>query len=147
MRKIIMILAVCGFITLNIGYAKAEENKKEVVEKTITGVVSGISYNFIAVMYGQDEKGETSLEMAFKVDKGVAIEHKSSLKEIKFGDTVSVTYEETTETSADGTKSSQRIAKAITFLRPAQNQPGGAENVSLESSQTPLAIKGVKEGE
>jgi len=153
MKRALILAAAAVLMVFNITLAQetAEAPKTETVSKTVTGIVSGISYNFIAVMFGQDEKGEVAQEMAFNVDKSVKIEHKSDIGSIKAGDTVSVAYEETTQTSKDGVKTSKRMAKAITFLRPAQVKPEGAENGSLESSgnsaDMPLPIKGMKKGD
>lgn len=125
--KIIMGLAmvlVLGFM----GVALAQKGKPEAKEKNIsksvfkeiTGEVSGISSNFIAIVYGQDKK--TSYEMAFSMDKDVRIEDRKSLKDIGVGDIVSVSFEETTETKKQGdkdiTRVVSRVVKKIRFIRP-----------------------------
>jgi len=105
--------------------AFAEEAKNEpkeiVATKTITGEVSGISSNFIAIMYGVDKKNEASLEMALAVGKDVVIEHKDTLKNIGVGDTVKAVYEEKTEKDEkENIRVKSRIVKKITFLQAAK---------------------------
>jgi len=97
-----------------------EEAKKTVAVKELQGEVSGISSNFIAILYGQDKK--TSYEMALTVDKDVKIENRKSLKDIGVGDIVSVSYEETAETKKEGdkdiTRVVSRVVKKVRFIRP-----------------------------
>jgi hypothetical protein len=148
-----IVAAVLILIGLHCAFAQEAKQapKREVVPKTVTGVVSGISYNFIAVMYGHDAKGEVAREMAFNVDKNVRIEHKPGIKDIKAGDTVTVAYDEITVTAPDGSKAVQRITKAIAFLRQGQNRPEDVKNDTLasagESADMSLSIKGIKKGD
>ena len=117
----ILITGLC--VGLGIGYAAEKENPniiKEVATKKMTGEVQGISKNFIAILYAQDEK--TSYEMAFDVDKDVKIENKKDLKEIKVGNIVAVTYQETTEKPKDDKdgkkiKVQNRTVKRIIFIK------------------------------
>jgi hypothetical protein len=98
-----------------------QESRENAEIKTITGEVGGISPNFIAIMYGSDSKSEIALEMALSIDKNVQVEHKESLKEIGFGDTVTVAYEEKSAQDPEGNiRVKSRVAKKITFLKAAQ---------------------------
>jgi hypothetical protein len=94
--------------------------KKQI--KTVTGEVSAISGNFIAVLYGSDK--DTSYEMALNMNKEVKVAHKKSLKDIVQGDTVSVSYEETAEIK-EGVqpKVLARVVKEVSFLSTAQKKP------------------------
>lgn len=141
--KVIRIAVVCviSLIFLNLAYplkaqeapAKEKEIKKTVTVKTIQGEVSGISSNFIAVVYGQDKK--TSYEMAFNIGKDAKIEYKKSLKEISVGDIVAVEYEETVEIKkGEKPRTTQRVVKMIKFLKSPQIKP---ETNALVSAETP----------
>lgn len=116
----IFLLVVMGIIPgIAFGQAPPEE-KEEIARKSVSGEVSGVSANFIAVAYGIKEKEQSSLEMAFDVDKDVKIEHKKSIKEIGLGDTVEVVYDEIKRFDAQGKiKSSRRLARVVVFLRAA----------------------------
>lgn len=117
-------MIISGILVLcfsGIGFIRAEEEaKKTVAVKELQGEVSGISSNFIAILYGQDKK--TSYEMALTLDKDVRIEDRKSLKDIGVGDVVSVSYEETTETKKQDdkevTRVMGRVVKKIRFIRP-----------------------------
>jgi Cu/Ag efflux protein CusF len=99
-----------------------QEKKIEVLSKKISGEVAGVSKNFLAVMYDQDE--EVAYEMTFKVEKDVKVLNIGDLLEIKFGDTVSVNYEETVELDPVENKIKSRVAKVISFVKaaPLQNE-------------------------
>ena len=119
--------------------APAQENtaepKEEVANKLISGQVSGISGNFIAVDCGMNPEGTGSREMVFNVDEGVQIEHKKSIKEIGVGDTVDVAYDEITKTAQDGKKTSKRVARAISFIRAAEKRPADEEAGVFKSEE------------
>jgi hypothetical protein len=116
----ILLLIAMGLIP-GIAFGQApQEEKEEIVRKSVSGEVAGISANFIAVAYGISEKEGSSLEMAFDVDKNVKIDHKKSIKEIGLGDMVEVAYDEIKKIDAQGKiKSSRRLARVVVFLRAA----------------------------
>jgi hypothetical protein len=126
------------FSFLGIGIAeekKGAEVKKKTLTKSVQGEVSGISYNFIAVIYDQDEK--SSYEMALNVPKDVKIEHKNRILDIGVGDIVDVTYEETQEIKGDEKpRLLSRIAKVVKFLKPAEKI---VESTALVSEETPVS--------
>lgn len=133
------VFLVLGFTASGFAQEGKQELKKITVEKTVSGEVSGISSNFIAILYGQDKK--TSYEMALTIDKNTKVERKDSLKEIGVADTVSVKYEETTQThkektekgkEKDVTKVLGRVAKVISFIKSAPK-----ELQSLEEKELP----------
>lgn len=116
----ILLLIFIGLIPgIALGQAPPEE-KEEIIRKSVSGEVAGVSANFIAVAYGISEKEQSSLEMAFDVDKNVKIDHKKSIKEIGLGDMVEVVYDEIKKIDAQGKiTSSRRLARVIVFLRAA----------------------------
>jgi len=153
MKKTILTLAFCGFLTLCIGFAQEnQENKEtniEVALKEATGVIGSLSANFIAIETGVDPQQGAATEAAFNLSKNVRIEHKNSLKEIKVGDTVTVGYEETIETRDDGRKMRKTLVKTITFLKPAPAEMTALEETTPpgegESKGDSLPLKGLKE--
>ncbi len=88
----------------------------------ISGEVSAVSKDFIAVVYRSDEVRGSEEEIALPVAKDAVVEHKQSLSQIGIGDMVDVEYEEYTEETPDGPKS-KRVAVAVRFLRAAPKQP------------------------
>lgn len=106
--------------------------------KEVRGEVSGISSNFIAVLYGKD--ADTSYEIALNTDAKTRVERKNSLKDIAVGDTVFVSYEETIETKkGEKPRILGRVVKLVRFLRAAEKQPEIDALVSSpEEGETPL---------
>jgi len=141
MTRVALKITLLLVLVLGLRVVLAEEEgtqavKKNVTIKAVSGEVSGISSNFIAILYGQDKK--TSYEIGLAIDKETRVERKFSLKQIAVGDTVSVEYEETTQTIKEKTEKGQekdvvrvlsRLAKVITFIR----EPA----VGLRSSEEP----------
>ena len=120
----VLLLLVGG---IKIALAQEETGKlknRDVQSKHMTGEVSGISSNFLALMYAVDEKAQTSYEMAFSVDKNVKVEGKDKLSEIAAGDTVSVSYDETTEKDEKGENPRivERLVKRIVLVKEAPPQ-------------------------
>lgn len=98
---------------------QGEEAKKPGrVIKGISGEVSAISKDFIAIVYRRDEAKGTEEEVALPIAKDAIIEHKKSLSEIGVGDMVNVEFEEVTEETDSGFRS-KRIARVISFTRAA----------------------------
>lgn len=114
--------------------AKAElahqmEEDVVVVTKEISGKVSAISSRFLTLEYASDAKKGVSNEMYLTFGDDVKLRYARSLSEIKFGDTISVQYEEKQRPlerrGPDGgfkreTQVLSRQAKAITFLKAAR---------------------------
>lgn len=116
----ILLLAAMGLIPMIAFGQSPQEEKEEKTSKSVSGEVTGVSANFIAVAYGINEKEQSSLEMAFDVDKNVKIDHKKSIKEIGLGDMVEVVYDEIKKIDAQGkVTSSRRLARVVVFLRAA----------------------------
>lgn len=114
------IVLVLGFVGVACAEETNKEEKIETVVNQVTGEVSAISKNFIAVVHGLDAKGEAALEIPFNIGKDIKIEHKRSLSEISVGDTVMVTYEDRIKQEQEETRVLSRVPKVISFLRPAQ---------------------------
>ena len=120
-------VAILGII-LTLSAAAAETNpqpqdenakpKRQVISKKITGEVAGISKNFIAVDYKQDEKG--TRELALDMDKNTKSAYES-LEKIKVGDIVAVTYDEISEVK-EGKKPIiiKKLAKIVEFHQAAR---------------------------
>ncbi len=124
--------------------ASQQQPLKTVAHKTVEGVVTGLSGNFMAVQYGRDETQQVCLEMAFNVDPNVKIEHKQSIKDFVMGDTVFVSYDLISEKFDDDTELKKIVATKISFVRPAQKRPDEAALVSTEEEPESLPIKGPK---
>lgn len=115
------------------GEEESKETKKAGrVVKGISGEVSAISKDFIAIVYRRDAAKGTEEEIALPIAKDVIIEHKKSLSEIGAGDLVDVEFEEVSEETEGGLKS-RRVAKVISFIRSAL--PPKPESSVLVSGQ------------
>jgi hypothetical protein len=133
---VFLIFGLIGFIRAE--EAKPEEETTEAVSKQISGEVSGISNNFIAVVYGQDEK--TSYEMALNIGKDIKLEHMKSLKEIGVGDKVKVTYDAVYKVDKEGKKRLiKNEPKIISFISKAPKIPETDVLKSEEQVITPEA--------
>lgn len=120
-REIILALSIMGIglCVCAIAPAQGEGTKRAGrVIKGISGEVSAISKDFIAVVYRRDEAKGTEEEIALPIAKGVIIEHKKNLSEIGVGDTVNVEFEEVAEEPREGARS-KRVARVISFTRAA----------------------------
>lgn len=142
--KRMMLLVLIVFLTFGLidlmraEEVKTEEKDIERVVKVISGEVSGISSNFIAVVYGQDEK--TSYEMALNIGKDVKLEYIKSLSEIGVGDTVKVTYDAVYKVDKEGKKRLMKNEpKKISFVRKATKAPETEALTSEEPVTTPEA--------
>ncbi len=84
----------------------------------ISGQVSAVTKDFIAVVYRSDEAKGSEEEIALPVAGDAVVEHKQSLSQIGVGDMVDVEYEEYSEETPEGPKS-KRVAVVVRFLRAA----------------------------
>jgi len=130
LRRITLVLGIFTFFaTGNLFAAQEPEVKREVFTREVSGEVSGITKNFIAVLYGQNDK--ESFELALPMDKSTRASQRK-FSEIKVGDMVSVTYEEVVETKkGEKSKVIRRLAKVVEFRRQASVAP--EEGSVLES--------------
>ena len=81
----------------------------EVVMKTVTGEVSAINSRGVAVVYDRNFDTGTEYEIYIPIDKNTVLKHKTSIKDIKAGDLISVNYAQPKKGSA--------LAKVIDFIQ------------------------------
>ena len=124
---IIGVMLLCLFCLSGISQAKQEEEVVSVKLKQVQGEISAITKDFIAVVYKQDKKNDREYEMALPIGKDVRLVHKKRLDEIKEGDIVAIQYEEKItrykDYKGEEKEHSQRRAKLIKFLKPAEARP------------------------
>jgi hypothetical protein len=108
-------------VTLSEEAVKAEEPKEETLEKTLDGEIAGVSPNFIAIDYGQDEK--SSFEMTFNITKDTRLERIKNIKQLKPGDTVWVSYNERIIKKDKEVRVLERILKVLRLLNVAKVIP------------------------
>ncbi|MFA5118420.1 MAG: hypothetical protein WC695_06165 [Candidatus Omnitrophota bacterium] len=141
-----LLLSVCIAVPAS---AQEKTGSKETVRKEVTGVISGLSSNFMAVTYGADDPSKGAYEMAFTIDKKIKVEHKNKLSDIKFGDTVTVKYDEITEILDNGRKKRTFVAQAVMFLKAAPRDLTSQEEAIMPAAgaatNDSLPLKGVKE--
>lgn len=105
-----------------------EEKDAKTLAKEVTGEVSGISNNFIAVVYSRDEAKHSEKEIPLTIEGAPRLEHIGNLSQIKLGDTVTVQYDELIGVREDGKEIvTGRRAKVIKFIRPAPKEPPAVE--------------------
>jgi hypothetical protein len=97
---------------------KVDEPKEEIREKTLDGEIAGVSPNFIAIDYGQDEK--TSYEMTFNITKDTRLERIKDIRNLKTGDTVWVKYNEKIIKVGKEVRVLDRVLKVLRFLNAAK---------------------------
>ena len=104
--------------------------KKTTQMKEVQGEVTWLTKNHIALVYATDEGGLSDREILLPFGKEVKLQHVQELSQIKKGDMVLVQYEEVIEEGPEG-KQENRVAKLISFVRPAVQKPsyGGEDGV------------------
>lgn len=98
--------------------AKSDQPKEEIIEKTLDGTIAGVSPNFLAIDYGQDEK--TSYEMTFNITKDTRLERIKDIRSLKTGDTVWVRYNEKIIKIGKEVRVLDRVLKVLRFLNAAK---------------------------
>ena len=78
------------------GYVQAADSEASfyLTEKTLTGIVSMLTPDFIAIVYNVNKDTQAEYEMPFSIPADIKISRKSSLDNISFGDTVELRYQE-----------------------------------------------------
>lgn len=132
-KKIIQIVLMGVFILFSglICSANAAEKNKEGKEekvlktqtKEVTGEISAIGKDFIAIIYERDERKSVEYEMLVPIDTTTKLERKKSLSELNIGDTIRIQCEDMTLEDASGEKKMERKAKVISFVSPAVKKP------------------------
>ena len=103
-----------------------QQSEFTLLTKRVAGEVSGITKNFIAIVYSRDKERHTEEEIALPIAKGVKLVNIKSLNDIRVGDTMEVIFVDTQERyqerKEDGsieekTKVVKREAVTIRFIR------------------------------
>lgn len=114
-------LAIVLIFLGSLSFAQEDKEDRKVVRRVMNGIsgeVSAVSKDFIAIVYRRDEAGSSEEEMAFPIAKDAVVEHKRSLSDIGVGDLVDVEFEELSEETKEGVRS-QRKVKVVRFVRAA----------------------------
>lgn len=127
----VLVLSFCV-----LGFTEDKGTKKEVkaakAQKEVTGEVSGISKDSIAVVYKKDSVKGEEYEISFPIDKTTRLTGVNDLKKIKLGDTVAVVYEDLDETDETGQGITKRKGIGIRFVRTAPVSTTKAEESEEE---------------
>lgn len=97
---------------------KTDAPKEEIREKTLDGEIAGVSPNFIAIIYGQDER--SSYEITFTIKKDTRLERIKDIKKLKPGDTVWINYIEKIVKQGNQVKVKERNLKVLRLLNAAK---------------------------
>lgn len=122
MKNRIIIFMVLIFCVSTVAFAQEREKNTARKIKGISGEVSGISKDFISIIYHRDEGTGIEKEIMLPISKTIIVEHKQSISQISIGDLVDVEFEEVSEEGKDGIKIKLE-AKVIRFVRSAQKKP------------------------
>jgi len=114
----VLILSIVGVV-----FAQEKEKAKKSLIQEVSGEVSAISKDFIAIVYKRDAQRGSEEEIGLPLAKDVRLEHKKSLDEINVGDIVSVQLEEYVDEDESGKKVNKRRAKIVSFIRAAAKAP------------------------
>lgn len=106
-----------SFTLVCLGWAQEQKAADYVDEdaftvETVSGEVSGITKNYISVIFDRDYDAGTEEEALIPIGPNTAIKHKKSINEIKKGDLISIEYENPTENSKR-----KPMAKTINFIQ------------------------------
>lgn len=97
----------------------AEKKAPVAIMKEVTGEVSAIDKHCIAVVYRHDPV-EGDYELPVTIKNPPRMKHADSLDQVKAGDTVTVEYEQITDTDADGKEIvGDKFAKTVILVKPA----------------------------
>ncbi|MBU1087048.1 MAG: hypothetical protein KKD05_05965 [Candidatus Omnitrophica bacterium] len=140
MKNLLFIAVVALLLNIGLNASARAENeitagKKNIASKEIQGIVSGIGYGSISIVYKSDAQAGTAEEILLPLDELEEIIHKQNIKQINVGDTVSVQYNETTQETEKG-PTLLRKAKVINFIKPAAPIPAETDVLEEETSST-----------
>ena len=129
MIGMIMLVNLAVFLVASAPLMAEEKTKagpdfkaKKIYRKTgqVSGIVTALNKNGIAVAYNRDLTKGTEEEVYAALDKNTKFEHKQRIEDINVGDTVTLQYEEVNDGDDEANPKNERKAKTITFVRPAQ---------------------------
>lgn len=95
-------------------------NGKKILRRSegeIAGTISGISKNYISVLYKQDQEKGAEYEVLLPITSDVQFEHRKSLKDFAIGDEVGVVYEDLSTEDANKEQKMERRVKVISFVK------------------------------
>lgn len=101
-----------------------DEERRNVIKtelKEITGQVSAISKDYIAVIYQTGKNSEN--EMGIYIEGFPKLERVKDFAQIQAGDTVTVEYDVATEKDKDDNESARHVVKKIIFVKKAPPPP------------------------
>lgn len=121
-KWIILIVVLLFAIIVNVAEAK-EKGKPSISNKTVQGEISAIGKNYISIIYQREKEKGTEYEIWLPLKKeDIKLLHKKSLEDLKVGDIVKIEFEEVTEESKKGIRSTRKV-KVINFIKPAIARP------------------------
>ncbi len=132
MRGLIKIALVSVLVMDGLVFAQGEKEEKKIIKRTsseVSGEVGAVGKNSISIIYARDVNKSTEYEMLIPIDVNTVLVHKKSLSELKIGDKIEIQFEDATSEDA-GREKLERVARVITFVRPAVNKPEPSETVS-----------------
>jgi hypothetical protein len=89
----------------------------------VSGEISGISKDSISIVYSRDEARGVESEILLPLNNETKLERVKNLADLNIGDTVTVSYKKTKETTEEGKQIIQIKTEKIKFVRPAQIRP------------------------
>ncbi len=111
-----------------------EHNILRITAKSITGQVSAISKDYIAILYQTDKNQE--YEMGIYIEGIPKLERVKDLTQIQAGDTVTVEYDVATEEGEDDKEFARHIAQKIIFVKKAPPPPPETDAlISVETKE------------
>lgn len=130
-RIMVIGLAMISFLWPGTIAEGQQDNKgRKPVKRTsvVQGEISGITKNYISIVYKRDREKDIEYEMLLPINrKDLQIEHKRNLDEFKVGDTVILTYEDTVTGDNEKEQGMKRKAMVIRFVKSAPPKPPGQE--------------------
>lgn len=129
MVKKIIYIGLMGilFLSISVGvFAQGEKEEKKITKRTtneVSGEISAIGKDFIAIIYKRDESKGAEYEMLVPIDTDTKLERRKSLSELNIGDTVRIQCEDITLEDASGEQKMERKAKLVSFVSPAVKKP------------------------
>ena len=113
---LISLIILVTFNSMALAKEDTAKAKKTITAKEVQGEISGITKDYISVIYKKDEEKGVDYEIFLPIEQDIGLEHKQNLGELKLGDIVRIEYQETTEQDEKSIKSSRK-AKAINFVK------------------------------
>ncbi|GEM_PF-6523896 len=147
MNALMKLILICGLIAgLTVPALAAEDDAQsgddvnseesnviKSVGKQVTGQVSGISKDYIGIVYQADKN--TEREMGVMIKGVPTLERVKELNEIEMGDTVTVEFSEVTEKDENDQEVMKHVATKIIFVKKAPPPPAETTVLTSEESE------------